>query len=82
MPTGLEVTASNISAFLLGLAPTISLILIVLGGIVFGLSYTQPPDSRGKWQTTGMSMIAGGVIVGAIAGAATIIQETAAGLLT
>ncbi|NYZ76800.1 hypothetical protein H0O02_00615 [Candidatus Micrarchaeota archaeon] len=81
MPIGLEVTLSNISAFLLGIAPTISIILIVLGGIIYGLSYTQPPDSRGKWQTSGMSMALGGLIVGAIAGAATIIQETSAGLL-
>ncbi len=82
MPIGLEVTASNISAFLMNIAPTISVILIVLGGIIYGLSYTQPPDSRGKWQTTGISMVIGGVIVGAIAGAATLIQETSSGLLT
>ena len=82
MPTGLESLANNISTFLLGIAPTISLILIVLGGITYGLSYTQTPDSRGKWQNTGISMIVGGAIVGAIAGAATLIQETSAGLLT
>ena len=49
MPIGLEVTASNISAFLMNIAPTITVILVVLGGIIYGLSYTQPPDSRGKW---------------------------------
>ena len=81
MPIGLEVTLSNISAFLLGVAPTISIILMVLGGIIYGLSYTQPPDSRGKWQTSGVSMIIGGIIAAAIAGAATIIQGTASNLL-
>lgn len=82
MPTGLETVASNISAFLMNIAPTISIILIILGGIVYGLSFTQPADSRGKWQNAGLSMVIGGVIVGAIAGAAVLIQETSAGLLT
>ena len=81
MAIGLEVVASDISAFLLGIAPVISIILFVLGGIVYGLSFTQPPDTRGKWQSTGISMMIGGVIVAAIAGAATILQETSAGLL-
>jgi len=81
MAVGLETLLSNIAQFLLNIAPTISIILIVLGGIIFALSYTQPADSRGKWQTTGVSMILGGIIVAAIAGASTIIQETSAGLL-
>lgn len=81
MATGLEVLVSNIAAFLLNIAPTLSLILIVLGGIIYGLSYTQPADNRGKWQTTGIGLVVGGIIIGAIAGAATIIQETSAGLL-
>ncbi len=82
MPIGLEVTASNISAFLLGIAPVISIILIVLGGIAYGLSYTQPADSRGKWQTTGMGMVVGGIIISAIALGATAIQTEAGQLLT
>ncbi len=82
MPIGLEVTASNISAFLLSLAPTISIILIVLGGIVYGLSFTQPADSRGKWQNSGLGLVVGGIVISAIALGATVIQETAGGLLT
>lgn len=82
MPIGLEVTASNISAFLLGIAPTISIILIVLGGIAYGLSFTQPADTRGKWQNMGLGLVVGGIIISAIAMGATVIQETAAGLLT
>jgi len=81
MAIGLEVTATNIANFLSTIAPVISLILIILGGIVYGLAQMQPPDARGKWQTTALSMIIGGLIVGAIAGAATIIQETSSGLL-
>lgn len=81
MAVGLEVLVSNIAAFIINIAPMISLILIVLGGIIYGLSYTQPTDNRGKWQTTGIGMIIGGIIVGAVAGAATLIQETSAGLL-
>lgn len=81
MAIGLEVTASNIASFLSSIAPVISLILIVLGGIMYGLAQTQPPDARGKWQNTAISMMIGGIIVGAIAGAASIIQETSSGLL-
>ncbi len=81
MAIGLETTATNIATFLTTIAPVISLILLILGGIVFGLAQTQPPEMRGKWQTTAVSMMIGGVIVAAIAGAATIIQQTSAGLL-
>lgn len=81
MAIGLEVTANNVASFLSGIAPVISLILIVLGGIIYGVSYTQPPETRGKWQTTAIGMLIGGVIVGAIAGAASLIQSTSSGLL-
>jgi len=81
MASGLEILISNIAQFLLTIAPMISIILIVLGGIIYALSYTQPADTRGKWQSAGVSMFIGGVIVAAIAGAATIIQEVSGGLL-
>ncbi len=81
MAVGLEVLASNIAAFLSNIAPVISLILIILGGITYGLAQTQPPDVRGKWQTAAISMFIGGVIVGAIAAAAVLIQEQSATLL-
>jgi len=81
MAIGLETTATNIATFLTSIAPVISVILLILGGIVYGLAQTQPPETRGKWQTTAVSMMIGGVIVAAIAGAATIIQQTSAGLL-
>ncbi len=81
MAVGMEVVASNVAAFLAGIAPVISLILIILGGIMYGLAQTQPPDTRGKWQTAGISMFIGGVIVAAIAGAASFIQEQSSGLL-
>jgi len=81
MAVGLEVVASNIAAFLAVIAPVISLILIILGGIAYGLAQTQPPETRGKWQTAAIGMIIGGVIVGAIAGAASFIQEQSTGLL-
>ena len=82
MAIGLETIATNIATFLTNIAPTISLILLVLGGIVYGLAQTQPPESRGKWQNTALSMIIGGVIVAAIAGAAPLIMQTSSGALT
>ncbi len=81
MAIGLEVAASNVAAFLSGIAPIISVILIILGGIVYGLAQTQPPDARGKWQTAAIGMVVGGVIIAAIAGAATLIQEQSSNLL-
>jgi len=81
MAIGIEVTASNVAAFLSSIAPVISLILIILGGIVYGVAQTQPPDNRGKWQTAGMGMIVGGVIVAAIAGAASFLVEQSSGFL-
>lgn len=82
MAIGLETVATNIATFLTNIAPTISLILLVLGGIMYGLAQTQSPEARGKWQTTAVSMVVGGIIVAAIAGAASLIQHTSSGLLT
>ena len=72
---GIETTLTNIATFLETVAPTLSLILIVLGGLAYGLSYTQPPEARGKWQNTAMGLFIGGIIVGVIVGAATIIRD-------
>ena len=79
---GIETTLTNVATSLDIIAPILSLILIVLGGIVYGLSYTQPPESRGKWQTTAIGLFIGGVIMIAIAGAATMIRDTSQTLLT
>ncbi len=81
MAVGLEVVASNIAGFLSAIAPVISIILIILGGIIYGIAQTQPPDSRGKWQAAAISIVIGGFIVGAIAGAASFLQEQSSGLL-
>ncbi len=75
-------TVEGIKATLLSLGPSVSVILIVLGGIAYGLSYTQPAASRGKWQSTAAGMILGGVIVAAITGAAQLIAATSATVLT
>jgi len=81
MATGLEIVASNIASLLSTLAPTIALILVLAGGITYGLAQTQPGETRGKWQTIAIGMIVGGVIVMAITGAAALITETSANLL-
>lgn len=81
MAIGLELAASNVASFLSSIAPIISVILIILGGIVYGLAQTQSPDIRGKWQTAAVGMVVGGIIIAAIAGAATLIQEQSSNLL-
>lgn len=67
---------------LLSLGPSIAVILIALGGIIYGLSYTQPAHARGKWQSLGMGVFVGGVIVAAIIGAAEFIAQSSLTLLT
>jgi len=78
---GVVDTLSGIENLLLQLGPIISVILIVLGGIVYGLSQTQPSDQRGKYITSAYAMIAGGIVVAAITGAATLIAQNSANLL-
>lgn len=63
------------------IGPMISIVLIILGGIVYGLSNLQPSEVRGKWQATAIGMIVGGIIIGAIVGAADVIQEVSSKLL-
>lgn len=82
MAVGLEVVASNIAAFLTNIAPIIAIILIILGGITYGLAQVQPADMRGKWQTAAISMVIGGIIIAIITGAAELIQETSSQALT
>lgn len=72
----------GIKATLLTLGPSVSVILIVLGAITYGLSYALPAHSRGKWQSAAAGMIVGGAIVAAITGAAQLIASWSANVLT
>ncbi|MEM4634072.1 MAG: hypothetical protein QW275_02865 [Candidatus Anstonellaceae archaeon] len=78
---GIVDTLSSVEGVLLQVGPIISVILIVLGGIVYGLAQTQPSDQRGKYITTAYAMIAGGIVVAAITGAANLIAQNSANLL-
>jgi hypothetical protein len=63
------------------IGPMISIILIILGGVVYGLSNLQPSEVRGKWQAAAVGMVVGGIIIGAIVGAADTIQDISSKLL-
>jgi hypothetical protein len=78
---GILETLTDIENTLLQIGPIISVILIVLGGIVYGIAQTQPSDQRGKYITTAYAMIIGGIVVAAITGAATLIAQNSANLL-
>lgn len=78
----IETLLSSWQSILSGIAPIVSVILIVLGGIVYGVAQTQPGEQRGKWQAAAIAMLIGGIIVAAIAGAATLIRDTSMKLLT
>ena len=81
MAIGAEVVAAGIAGFLTTIAPIISIILLILGGITYGVAQTQPAEIRGKWQTAAISMFVGGIIIAVISGAAALIQSTASGAL-
>jgi len=79
---GLVETLSGIEQTLLQVGPMVSVILIVLGGLAYGLAQTQPSDQRGKYITSAYALIIGGIVVAAITGAATLIASNSANLLT
>jgi hypothetical protein len=78
----IETLLLDIQAALYTIGPILSVILIILGGIVYGLAQTQPAENRGKWQNAAVGMVIGGVVIAAIIGGATLIRETSSKLLT
>ena len=82
MTTGIEILLSNIKDTLISVYPVLSVILIILAGITYGLAQMQPADHRGKWQTTAMGLFIGGVIIAAIGFAADSIFEKSKTLLS
>lgn len=58
----------------------ISMLLIILGGLMYGIAQMQPGETRGKWQTTGIAIVVGGILIAAILGAADLIQEVSSNL--
>ena len=74
-------TLTGIEGALLQIGPIVSVILIVLGGLAYGFAQTQPSDQRGKYITAAYALFAGGVVVGAITGAASLIAGQSATLL-
>ena len=75
-------TLTSIENVLLQIGPIVSVILIVLGGLAYGMAQTQPSDQRGKYITTAYALIAGGSVVAAITGAATFIATQSTTLIT
>jgi hypothetical protein len=75
-------TLTSIENILLQIGPIVSVILIVLGGLAYGIAQTQPSDQRGKYITTAYALIAGGIVVAAITGAATFIASQSTTLIT
>ncbi len=67
---------------LMSIAPALSVILIILGGMLYGFAQMQPAEARGKYTTAAVSMFVGGVIIAAISTAATAIASTSQGILT
>lgn len=59
----------------------IAAILVTLGAIVYGISQMQPAEVRGKWESTAISMVLGGIIIAVIIGAVGIIIEFAQNML-
>jgi len=64
------------------IAPQISIVLVILSGITYAFSLSQPPESRGKMQSMAIGFLIGGIIVAAFAFAADNIERGSEGLLT
>jgi hypothetical protein len=73
---------TSISETLKSIGGILSLILIIMAGIVYGLSMMQPAETRGKWQNIAVGIFIGGVIMAAIVMASSLIQEESGKLLT
>ena len=66
MTSGIEILLSNIRDTLIGIYPMMSMILIILSGIIWGLAQAQPAEQRGKWQNMATGFLVGGIIIAAI----------------
>ncbi len=78
----LQTILEGIQGSLSSIAPTLSVILIILSGIIYGFAQMQPAEARGKYTTAAVSMFIGGVIIAAISVAAPAIASTSQGILT
>ncbi|MFA6530442.1 MAG: hypothetical protein WCT31_01835 [Candidatus Micrarchaeia archaeon] len=73
---------TNVAGTLKNVGGVLSLILIIMAGIVYGMSMMQPAESRGKWQTVAIGLFIGGAIMAAVVMASAAIQEESGKLLT
>jgi len=78
---GLTTTVSRLVATLKIIAPQLSILLVILSGIVYAFSISQPPESRGKMQSIAVGLLIGGIIIAAFAFAAGQIEQGSEGLL-
>lgn len=77
----LQSILEGIQGTLSSIAPTLSIILIILSGIIYAFAQMQPADARGKYTTAAISIFVGGVIIAAISAAAQGIASTSQGIL-
>lgn len=77
----LQTILEGIQGSLSSIAPTLSVILIILSGIIYAFAQIQPADSRGRYTTIAISIFIGGVIIAAISAAAQGIASTSQGIL-
>ncbi|MCD6549326.1 hypothetical protein J7K41_01285 [Candidatus Micrarchaeota archaeon] len=75
--TYIETLILDIKNSLANIGAALSLILIILGGIVYGISQGMPAETRGKWQSMAVGLIIGGIIMAAIVGSAEVIRNIA-----
>lgn len=77
----LQTILEGIQGSLSTIAPTLSIILIILSGFFYAFAQMQPADQRGKYITTAISMFMGGIIIAAITVAAPMISQVSQGIL-
>ncbi|MCD6227232.1 hypothetical protein J7J90_01940 [Candidatus Micrarchaeota archaeon] len=55
----------------------LAFILIILGAIVYGVSQMQPAEVRGKWESTAIGLVVGGLLIAVIIGASGMLVDFA-----
>ncbi|MCC7570265.1 hypothetical protein KO465_02880 [Candidatus Micrarchaeota archaeon] len=62
-------------SILINVGTTLAAILVIIGAIVYGISQMQPAEVRGKWESTAVGLVIGGIVIAAIIGVSGLIID-------
>ena len=65
----------GIQKILAQMGPILSIILIILGGFIYGFAQLQPADNRGRFTQIALGFVIGGIVIAAITMGASAIEK-------